>query len=178
MHKPPHEGSQDQRASPLACLLRLELETGIGTAEGVTFSSFFGDPNMDSRDERLDVVRGSLLLAATLYPLPKPTVAVEPLPSRLVGLNGIDPLMPFRCLLSLVLKYPFDCVDRLLVGVGGIDWLPIKLGGVVLVLVARVRLAVRRLLPLIPSFSFSSHDLTSSPAMFRTNTAGSCTTSR
>lgn len=114
--------NQDQRVSPLACRRRGVLDgAGIGTAEGAVFSSFRGDPNIDCRDDRLAVVRGSLLLAATLNPLPNPNDPFEPPPSRLVGRNGMEPLMPFRCRLSLPSKYPFDWADRLLVGVGGIE---------------------------------------------------------
>lgn len=114
--------NQDQRDSPFACLRRGVLDgAGIGTPEGAVLSSFRGDPNIDCRDDRLAVVRGNLLFAATLNPFPNPNDPLEAPPSRLIGRNGTEPLMPFRCRLSLLSKYPFDCAERLLVGVGGIE---------------------------------------------------------
>lgn len=101
---PPCNETQDQRDSPFASLRRGVLDgAGTGTAEGGAFSSFRGEANIDCRDDRLDVVRGSLLFAATLKPLPKPSELFEPTPSRLVGRKGMEPLMPFRTL-SLVSK--------------------------------------------------------------------------
>ena len=84
------------------------------------FSSRFGEVRSDWRGGLLEVVRGNRLLPA----LPEPLVigiALPPFPSRLVGLNGIGPPIALRCRTSRSIRYAWDCVERVLVGVGGID---------------------------------------------------------
>lgn len=72
-------------------------------------------------------------------------------------------------------QYCIECDERLLVGVGGVECLVRRLGGVVDVL---VRLPGLRLLPPTPMVSLFSHDRISSLAMFLTNTAPSTSARR
>jgi len=91
----------DHLASPLTCLRLREFGVG-GTEGGVAFSSFLGDTNMDCLDALPVVVRGNLLFARLLPGLSKPgLIFAAPLPSRLVGLKGMGPLIDGRGRASL-----------------------------------------------------------------------------
>ena len=131
-----------QRPSPLACLLLREFGIITGAAprigeEAGAASSFLGDGSIDCRELRPDVVRGKRLLVLMLEPFIPPVMPVKLVSSLLPIRNGIGPLKALRCRPSRSAKKDVDWEDRLLVGVGGIDWADPKLGGVVEVLVRR-----------------------------------------
>lgn len=167
------------RALPLPRRRLRELDVGFWAPlcprlVGIIFSSRLGEVSRDWRGGLLDDVRGSRLFPALLGPLAM-GMALPPFPSRLPGLNGFVPPLPVRWRMSRSIIYAWGWEERLLVGVGGMDWLLRRLGGVVEELDLLPGL---RLLALIPNRSLDSHALMSSPAMFRTSTAPSTSASR
>ena len=73
-------------------------------------------------------------MTALLGPLPVPFVTtfevlMDEISSRSVDLNGNGVWMKLL-LESLSTKYVVECEDRALVGVGGMDWVEKRLGGV------------------------------------------------
>lgn len=97
----------DHRESPLTCLRLLGFGIAINgapslTTLGVMFSSppVLDEGSMPCREDRPAVVRGNLLFAALPDPLMRPGVPFRPpVPSLLVGRNGIDPFIALRCCL-------------------------------------------------------------------------------
>lgn len=149
--------------SPLTRLRLLELDVG---SWDFSCESVFKTEVSSLWEEvigcRIVVVRGNRLLAALF-------------PSRLTGLYGNGPFMALSGLGLRSRKYCTECDERLLVGVGGVECLFRRFGGVLDVL---VRLPGLRLLPATPMVSLFSHDRISSLAIFLTNTAPSISARR
>ena len=68
--------------------------------EGTTVSSFSVAMSIDWRDDRPEVVRGSLLLVAVLEPFVRLVMLFRALSSFPLVRNGIGPLMTVRCRVS------------------------------------------------------------------------------
>lgn len=100
-------GHYDHRESPFTCLRLLEFGIAADGAPSLpAFGVMFSSPpvldkgSMVCREDRPAVVRGSLLFAALPDPLMRLGVPFRaPLPSLLVGRNGVDPLIALRCCL-------------------------------------------------------------------------------
>ena len=142
--------------------------------EWIGTSSFLGDVSNDCLELRPDVVLGSrLLLAIALFPLDMVGVTL-PRSSLVLLRKSVGPFMWRGRSRSRSSKYVVERLERLLVGVGGIDWLELRLGGVVELLVRR---AVLRLPPLLATISCSEQDLISLLAMSLTSIAVSVSAS-
>jgi hypothetical protein len=169
----------------LVCLLRLEFGDITGELSSVLLfslempSSLRGeDCNIDCLDGREEVVRGRRLFTTMLEMIEfagEAVVGVVISSRELFRKGSTPPETKLVCEFSLGGNIAEDCEDRLLVGVGGIDWFEVIPGGVLDELARRRTL---RFVPLFPSISNSSHDFISFPAISRTKIAVSISANR